>query len=88
MLAVHAEEVDMEGALAPWHLIVVALLCLVLFGSKRLPESARSLGQSLRIFKAEMRGLGADDAGDPQPLAAGQEAASAPPSSPGPSAAR
>ena len=43
-----------------WELLVVALLLLVLFGAKRLPDSARSLGRSLRIFKAETKGLRSD----------------------------
>ncbi len=38
-------------------LIIIALLILVLFGAKRLPDSARSLGRSMRIFKAETKGL-------------------------------
>ena len=42
------------NSLKPWHLLVLAVVFLVLFGSKRLPDSARSLGQSLRIFKSEM----------------------------------
>ena len=37
--------------------LIIALLLLVLFGAKRLPDSARSLGRSLRIFKAETKGL-------------------------------
>jgi sec-independent protein translocase protein TatA len=41
-------------------LLIIALLLLVLFGAKRLPDSARSLGRSLRIFKAETRGLRSD----------------------------
>jgi sec-independent protein translocase protein TatA len=44
-----------------WELILVLLVVLVVFGSKRLPDSARSLGRSLRIFKAETRGLREDD---------------------------
>lgn len=44
-----------------WELILVLLVVLLVFGSKRLPDSARSLGRSLRIFKAETRGL-RDDA--------------------------
>ena len=44
-----------------WELLVVALLLLVLFGAKRLPDSARSLGRSLRIFKAETKGLRGDN---------------------------
>lgn len=38
-------------------LLIIALVILVLFGSKKLPGAARSLGQSLRIFKAETKGL-------------------------------
>jgi sec-independent protein translocase protein TatA len=44
-----------------WELVLVLLVVLVLFGSKRLPDSARSLGRSLRIFKAETKGLRSDD---------------------------
>lgn len=36
-------------------IIIIALVVMVLFGAKRLPESARSLGKSLRILKAESR---------------------------------
>ena len=43
-----------------WEFIVLALLVLVLFGAKRLPDSARSLGRSMRIFKAETKGLRSD----------------------------
>jgi len=45
-----------------WELVLVLLVVLVVFGSKRLPDSARSLGRSLRIFKAETKGLRGDDA--------------------------
>ena len=38
-------------------LIIVLIVAMVLFGSKKLPGAARSLGQSLRIFKAETKGL-------------------------------
>jgi sec-independent protein translocase protein TatA len=40
-----------------WELVLVLLVILVLFGAKRLPDSARSLGRSMRIFKAETKGL-------------------------------
>jgi sec-independent protein translocase protein TatA len=47
--------------LAPGHVIVIAVVALViLFGSKRLPEMSRSVGRSLRIFKAEMKALDDD----------------------------
>lgn len=45
------------GELSPWHLLIVAAVFVVLFGAKKLPDAARSLGQSMRIFKAETRGL-------------------------------
>lgn len=44
-----------------WELVLVLLVILVVFGAKRLPDSARSLGRSLRIFKAETKGLREDD---------------------------
>jgi len=47
--------------LGSWEFIVLALLVLVLFGAKRLPDSARALGRSMRIFKAETKGLRSDD---------------------------
>jgi sec-independent protein translocase protein TatA len=49
------------NGLKPWHIIVVALIVIVLFGAKRLPDAARSLGRSMRILKAETRGLAEDD---------------------------
>lgn len=42
-------------------LLIVLLVVLVLFGAKRLPDAARSLGRSMRIFKAETKGLLSDD---------------------------
>ncbi|CAB4642836.1 unannotated protein [freshwater metagenome] len=49
------------NSLKPWHLLVLAVVFLVLFGSKRLPDSARSLGRSLRIFKSEVQEMNKDD---------------------------
>lgn len=51
----------MPEFLGSWEFIVLALLVLVLFGAKRLPDSARALGRSMRIFKAETKGLRSDD---------------------------
>jgi sec-independent protein translocase protein TatA len=45
------------GALRPWHIIVLVAVLVLLFGAKRLPGAARSLGRSLRIIKAETKGL-------------------------------
>nr|WP_203673077.1 MULTISPECIES: Sec-independent protein translocase subunit TatA [unclassified Streptomyces] len=52
----------MRNGLEPWHLIVVALVLIMLFGSKKLPDAARGLGKSMRILKSEARALKADDA--------------------------
>ncbi|HET8617062.1 MAG TPA: Sec-independent protein translocase subunit TatA [Actinomycetales bacterium] len=43
------------------HLLIVLLVILVLFGGKRLPDAARGLGRSLRIFKSEVKQLREDD---------------------------
>lgn len=65
----------MLGELSPWHLLILAAVVLVLFGAKKLPDSARSLGRAMRIFKAETSGLRGDgDSSDGD-----QPKASAPP---------
>lgn len=47
---------------SPWHWAVVAIVAFVLFfGWKQLPDMARSLGRSLRIFKTEIKGMSEDD---------------------------
>ena len=47
--------------LGPLEIGIIVLLILVLFGYKKLPAASRSLGQSLRIFKGEMKGMKSDD---------------------------
>jgi sec-independent protein translocase protein TatA len=49
------------NSLKPGHLLVLAVVFLILFGAKRLPDSARSLGRSLRIFKSEVQEMNKDD---------------------------
>jgi sec-independent protein translocase protein TatA len=41
-------------------IVILLLVVLLLFGAKRLPDAARGLGRSLRILKAEARGLNDD----------------------------
>ncbi|MEY4972153.1 MAG: hypothetical protein RL399_110 [Actinomycetota bacterium] len=48
----------------PQHWIPIVLIFALLFGAKRLPDSARQLGRSMRIFKSEMKELKNDDADD------------------------
>ena len=51
----------LRNAVEPWHLIVVLVVCLLVFGSKKLPDMARSLGRSARTLKAETRELRSQD---------------------------
>jgi sec-independent protein translocase protein TatA len=46
---------------SPWKILIVAVVIIVLFGSKKLPYAARSLGQSMRILKKEVQGLHEDE---------------------------
>jgi TatA/E family protein of Tat protein translocase len=43
-----------------WHILIIVGLLVVLFGARKLPDSARSIGQSLRIFKSEMKAAAQD----------------------------
>jgi len=47
--------------IGPWHLLIVAGVFVLLFGAKKLPDAARSLGKSARILKTELRDLHDDD---------------------------
>jgi sec-independent protein translocase protein TatA len=59
---------------SPWKVLIVAIVLIVLFGSKKLPYAARSLGQSMRILKTEVSGLHHDEPAEDakaQPQSAG-----------------
>ena len=43
-----------------WHWVVLLVIVILLFGAPKLPGMARSLGQSMRIFKSEVDGLKSD----------------------------
>lgn len=47
--------------IGPTEVIILVVLLLLLFGAKRLPDTARGLGRSMRIFKAETKGLRDED---------------------------
>ncbi|GAA4483061.1 Sec-independent protein translocase subunit TatA [Rhodococcus olei] len=53
------------GELSPMHWLIVLVVLVVLFGSKRLPDVARGLGRSLRILKSEMKQLNQPDPDPP-----------------------
>jgi sec-independent protein translocase protein TatA len=46
---------------SPWKILIVAVVLIVLFGSKKLPDAARSLGRSMRILKTEVSSLHEDE---------------------------
>ncbi|GGR96103.1 MULTISPECIES: Sec-independent protein translocase subunit TatA [Streptomyces] len=46
-----------RNAIEPWHLLVVAIVFIVLFGYRKLPDTARALGKSVRILKSEARAM-------------------------------
>jgi sec-independent protein translocase protein TatA len=45
----------------PWLILVIIILFVLMFGSRKLPGAARSLGQSMRILKKEVSGLHEED---------------------------
>lgn len=47
--------------ISPVHIAVVVLVVILIFGAPKLPMLARSLGQSLKIFKSEVKDLRGDD---------------------------
>ncbi len=49
------------GGIQPWHIILVVVVFLLLFGGKRLPDAARGLGRSLRILKSEVGAMHEED---------------------------
>jgi sec-independent protein translocase protein TatA len=54
----------MLRGLQGWHLIIVVVVFVVLFGAKKLPDSAKSIAKSLKIFKSEMKDGDAKDTKD------------------------
>lgn len=55
------------GGLQPWHWLIVIAVFVLLFGAKKLPDAARSLGKSMRIFKSEIKEMQADGKQDEVP---------------------
>ena len=56
-----SEELAMPFLREPSHILLLLIVLVVLFGAKRLPDSARALGRSMRIFKSEMKEMKEDD---------------------------
>jgi sec-independent protein translocase protein TatA len=55
------------GGLQPWHWLIVIAVFVLLFGAKKLPDAARSLGKSMRIFKSEIKEMQAEGKADTPP---------------------
>ena len=73
--------------LGGWEIVIILGILVLLFGAKRLPDMARSIGQSARVFKGEMKGMkedgpAKDKAADPAPPAQIPPATPAPPVTP------
>lgn len=54
----------MLGGLTGWHLLIILAVILLLFGAPKLPALAKSIGQSMRIFKGEVDELKKDGKAD------------------------
>lgn len=74
---------------SPWKILIIAAVVLILFGSKKMPDAARSLGRSMRILKSEIKDMHEEGANgtqaaaqpqqwEPQPVPPPQLAAPAP----------
>ncbi|MFF0161336.1 Sec-independent protein translocase subunit TatA [Streptomyces sp. NPDC005263] len=66
----------LRNGLEPWHLLVLAIVVIVLFGSRKLPDTARALGKSMRILKSEAKALKDESASPPAEAEAGPAVAS------------
>jgi sec-independent protein translocase protein TatA len=61
----------MLGGLTGWHLLIILAVILLLFGAPKLPALAKSIGQSMRIFKGEVDEMKKDGKGDGADAATG-----------------
>ncbi|PVW06729.1 twin-arginine translocase TatA/TatE family subunit [Microbacterium sp. Gd 4-13] len=55
----------MFQGLTGWHLLIVLAVILLLFGAAKLPALAKSMGQSARVFRSEIKEMKKEDAADP-----------------------
>ncbi len=55
------------GAIQPWHLIIILIIVLIVFGPGKLPDLGKSLGQSIREFRSATQDDGKANAAQQQP---------------------
>ncbi|MYW64307.1 twin-arginine translocase TatA/TatE family subunit [Streptomyces sp. SID8379] len=67
-----------RNAIEPWHLLILGLVIILLFGSKKLPDTARSLGKSLRILKSETKAMKEEGERPAEPAGDGADGQPAP----------
>jgi sec-independent protein translocase protein TatA len=58
----------LRNGLEPWHLLIVAIFFVLLFGSKKLPDTARALGRSMRILKSEAKAMKEEVSAEASPV--------------------
>lgn len=51
----------MLQGLTGWHFLIILAVILLLFGAAKLPALAKSMGQSARVFKGEMKAMKDED---------------------------
>jgi sec-independent protein translocase protein TatA len=63
---------------SPLKVLIIAVVVLILFGSRKMPDAARSLGRSMRILKSEVSKIHDDDDEQPEPATQAPQAVTAP----------
>jgi sec-independent protein translocase protein TatA len=71
----------MLQGLTGWHFLIILAVILLLFGAAKLPALAKSMGQSARVFKGEMKAMKDDDASRADAPTAGTTVSAEAPSS-------
>jgi sec-independent protein translocase protein TatA len=65
----------LRNGLEPWHLLIVAIVVIMMFGAKKLPDTARALGKSMRILKSEASAMREESARDEKAATVGTQEA-------------
>ncbi|TQJ32247.1 twin-arginine translocase TatA/TatE family subunit [Microbacterium sp. SLBN-146] len=68
----------MLQGLTGWHFLIILAVILLLFGAAKLPALAKSMGQSARVFKGEMKAMKDEDVPASSDTAASVESPSNP----------